>query len=296
MRCWLCVVLVAGCGRWGFSTRSGDDAAIDTDTIATDAGICHSGSWGPPQLIVNTSTTSEESDPSVTPDELELYFNSNRNGGQQRAIWHSTRAAKTDPFGPPTLAGEFDAPEDDRDPAISSDRLTMYFWSARSGGDLIYVATRGASTDPFVVQAPLTIINGGTTSSAPSLSPDELTLYFTYNRLDVAYASRPDRASPFTFVRAFDELNAPQTDGDASISADGLELFFGSFRTGTSAIYVATRASTSDVFSAPTELTELTGGSPSTGRPEISADGRTLYYSLFNGTDIDLYSAERDCL
>jgi Tol biopolymer transport system component len=296
MRCWLCVVLVAGCGRWGFSTRSGDDAASDgaADTI-TDAGICHSGAWSTPQLIANTATLSEESDPSISPDELTLYFNSNRSPGVGRAIWQSTRATKTDPFGMPTLVGEFDSPQDDRDPAISADGLTMYFMSTRSGVELIYVATRGTTSDPFVIQGPLTIVNGGATSLAPSLSPDELTLYFTYNQLDIAYATRPDRQSDFTFVRNLAEVNANQSDGDPSISADGLELFFDSFRTGPSAIFVATRASTSEPFSAPTELTALTAVNPSAGRPEISADGRTLYLASSDGTQIDLYSAQRDC-
>jgi Tol biopolymer transport system component len=296
-RCWACVLLAAGCGRWGFSGRISDDAAIDATSgdAASDASICHSGTWGTPQPIASTITGSQESDPSITTDELTLYFLSNRSGGDLKAIWQATRASRSDEFGAPTLVSELDALQDDGDPEISPDGRTMYFHSNRAGTDLIYTATRPTLTDKFVVDGQLAIMNQGSTAFGPSISADELTLYFTHNQLDVGYATRMDRSSPFSFVRDLTEVNAPPTDGNASISADGLELFFDSYRNGPAAIFVATRASTADVFSAPTELASLAVGSTAAGTPEISADGRTLYFFINDGTQIDLAVATRDC-
>ncbi|HTL38812.1 MAG TPA: hypothetical protein VL326_37030 [Kofleriaceae bacterium] len=297
-RCWLCLGVLAGCGRFGFSQRSGGDAAVETaDTASSDAGICHTGTFGPPQLIANTATISEESAPSISADELTLYFVSNRGPSQMRAIWQTTRVAKTDAFGPPVIVPQIDSSVDDGEPDISDDGLTIYYWSVRAGQPgVIYSATRATTSDTFVDQGALQIIGDTSSTTGPQISADELTLFYASSQLEIAYATRLDRSSPFSFARETDEVNSAPTDSSPSLTADGLELFFESYRTGPAVIYRATRASTADVFSAPVALVELAAGNPDAGAPDISRDGRTLYYFINDGTQIDLYSATRDCL
>lgn len=292
---WLPILgLLSGCGRVGFSDR---DADVDaTDVRSSDAGICHSGTFGSPVLLATLATASEEANPSLSPDELTMYFSSNRNGGEQRAIWMTTRASLSDEFGPPTLVAELDSPEDDRDPEISDDDLTIYWASTRQGNETLFYATRTATTSPFVVQGVLPI--SGETAAinmTPAVSPDELTLLYGRGGVDLAIATRADRTSDFAFDRLVSEVNVAQTDIAPALSDDGLELFFDSYRTGPDVIYRALRTSTSEPFSAPTALLELAPGGLDTGSPELSGDGRRLYFDHYDGTSIDIYVATRDC-
>lgn len=288
---------VAGCGRLEFTHLGDAHTDAVSDVVSSDAPICHTGTWSAPQLVPGLATGSEENSPWVSADERTIYFSSNRVGGQARAIWMATRPTKTDSFGTPTLVANIDSPMDEGDPQLTADELTLYFYTRRTGTDEVWIATRPTTADTFTVQGAMVITGSTTPSSGPSLSVDEQTFYYTHDQLQIAFATRPDRASGFTFVRELAEVNAPATDLDPSISTDGLELFFGSYRTSPGATYVATRGSTADMFSSPTELTSIqamVGGY--TGTPEISADGRTLYYGADSpGPQVDLYYATRSC-
>ena len=291
-RCWLFIGLVAGCGRFGFADRTSD---ARSDIGLTDGAICHTGAWSAPQLVPGLATGAEENGPWISADETTIYFESNRVGGQARAVWMATRASKTDSFGTPTVVPNVDSAMDEGDPELTADGLTLYFLSRISGSDAVYVATRPTLGDAFTIQGPMTIAGSTAPSSGPALSGDELTFYYTKDLLQIAFATRPDRSSGFTFVRELSEVNAPQTDGDASITADGLELFFDSYRSAPGAVFVATRTSTTDMFSAPVEVTGLVASGHYAGTPQISSDGRTLYYAANPTTQVDLYFATRDC-
>ena len=297
MRSLACLALLCGCGRFGFSDRQADrDAAIDSASISTDAGICHTGTFGNPVLLTTLATSSEEANPSISPDELTMYFSSNRVGGQQRAIWMTTRASLTDEFGAPTLVAELDSAQDDRDPEISDDGLTIYWASTRQGMENLFYATRASTTVPFVDQGVLSITgNGVTYNMTPAVTPDELTLLYGRSGIDLAIATRPNRTSSFVFDRLLSEVNVAQTDIAPAISDDGLELYFDSYRTGPDVIYTTSRASTDDAFGAPTAVTALDPGALGAGSPELSPDGRRLYFDHTDGTQIDIYVATRDC-
>ena len=292
------VIVLCGC-RFAFDPRRTADDAIPPNESAFvgDAGVCHTGTWSAPQLIGGTATGSEESDPSISADELSLYFTSNRTPSMGRALWRSTRASPTDAFGAPALLSELDTTGDETEPSIAPDGLTLYYTSNVSGMYEIYVATRPTTADTFTVQGVLPI-NGDATAArnGAQISPDELGLYYARSTLQIAYASRATKTDTFTFVREISEVNSAPTDGNPSISADGLELFFDSYRTGPAAVFTASRATVGDMFSAPTEMTQLpmVMNGMAAGSPDLSADGRTLYYFLSTG-QIDLYTVTRSC-
>lgn len=301
LRCWLCVALAAGCGRFGFGSHDGsgdaapDDGASSDVLLTSDGGICHTGAWGTPQLLGETATGSEERGVSISSDELTLYFESNRAGGQMRSPWVTTRATRADAFGTPTLIAELDSAADDGDLSISGDDLTLYFSSKRSGTDDIYFATRPNVGATWVDQGVIPITGDPSTARVgPHASPDGLTLYYVGN-LDIQVATRATTADTWTWVRELTELNAPQSEAFPSVSADGLEIFFQSYRSGPGMIYTASRASTSDVWSAPVQLPELIGSGTGAGSPSLTADGRTLYYDIASA-QVDIYTATRGCL
>jgi Tol biopolymer transport system component len=76
-------------------------------------------------------------------------------------------------------------------------------------------------------------------------------------------------------------VNSPSDEGAVSISADGLVLFFISDRPGGYGlhdIWVTWRTTTHDPWSVPVNLGPTVNTSSREGSPEISADGRELYF------------------
>lgn len=259
--------------------------------------ICHSGAWSTPMPIASTVTGSEESDPSITLDERTLFFSSNRSPSLGRAIWASTRASTADAFGQPTRIIELDDAADDYDPDINPDG-TILFGSSRTGVRQIHIARRADASSPFMNIGQLNIIGDAIVPrSSPKMTSGGFELYYGRD-LDVAFATRNDVNLDFTFVRALDEVNEPPTDRSPTVTADGLEMFFDTYRNGPPAIFRATRATMGSMFSAPTEVPELAMVSDGmgAGSPEISADGRTLYYWINVGGQLDLYTATRSCM
>ncbi len=77
-------------------------------------------------------------------------------------------------------------------------------------------------------------------------------------------------------------VNSSDYEGSPSISADGLELYFGSTRPGghgNNDLWVTTRATTSDGWGTPVNLGAVVNDTAAAGTPSISADGLTLYFS-----------------
>ena len=80
-------------------------------------------------------------------------------------------------------------------------------------------------------------------------------------------------------------VNSSAGDYEASISADGLSLFFDSTRPGESGgddLWVTSRASVSDPWGEPVNLGPTVNGSSNDWSPSISADGLELYFNSNN--------------
>lgn len=289
------LVALAGCGRIGFG-GDGRDAFVDDVVLDGVDAPCTPG-WGVPQPETSLNTSSHESDIAISNDQLVAYYTSNRVPAMGYAIFSASRTTSSEPFtgGAPFI----DTVGNDHDPSITADGLELYFQTDVGGTNEIYVATRASTTTAFGVPAPVTITGEVTGSRAsPDISPDGLTLYYGAGSLEIAYATRPDRAtSSFAFVREVDEVNAPQTDGAPTLTSDGLELYFESFRLGSANMFRATRATTADLFGAPVIMSELiteVPGATAAGGPSLAADGNTLYMFL-NVGQIDIYAAARVC-
>ena len=139
----------------------------------------------------------------------------------------------------------------------------------------------------------------GSEESAVTIFEDDATgktvLYFGSNRagglgdLDI-YASTLLPDGSFGPAGLVEELSTSSIDQDPAIRRDGLEMFLASDRPGTfgaTDLWVATRASTRDRWSAPVNLGPLvnTPTRPSDleqandWRPALSFDGTTLYFN-----------------
>jgi serine/threonine protein kinase/Tol biopolymer transport system component/tetratricopeptide (TPR) repeat protein len=202
--------------------------------------------WGPPEnLGPALNSPQEDSFFRISVDGLTGYFSSNRSGGYgQYDIYMTTRATKTDPWGPPVNMGPpINGPAADCQPWVSPDGLELYFTSYRPGGygdGDIYVAKRAGRNDPWGPP-----VNLGPTVNSPygemqvSLSADGLLLFFT------DYWNTKPRPGGYGY-----------TD-----------------------IWITRRASLSDTWQAPVNPGPKLNGSVGDWAPWISPDGRTLYFS-----------------
>ena len=110
------------------------------------------------------------SDPSVTDDGLELYFDVGIGSCDNQRIHVSKRASRDEPFGPPTpvLDGLL--------PGISSDGLHLFY---RTPNEVqLYVASRNSRDEEFGAEQQLPS-PFRTDDFSPELSSDGQTLYFT---------------------------------------------------------------------------------------------------------------------
>jgi len=179
-------------------------------------------------------------------------------------------------------------------PSLSADGLTLYFGSRRGGGfgnEDIYVTTRETTSDPW--EEPVNLgppVNTSNWEQGPSISADGLTLFFSsYNRPggsggdDIYVTTRATKDDPWsTPVNLGSKVNSSAHDWAPSISADGLELFFGSTRSGGYGgydLWVTTRETIHDEWGSPVNLGGTVNSAHKTHGMSISHDRLLLFFS-----------------
>jgi hypothetical protein len=187
--------------------------------------------------------------PTTNADGTLMIFSSNRPGGMGiDDAWMTTRPDSSSPWDPPTHLPGINSTERDMGFSMPPDGLHMYFASNRVSGlgefDL-YFTSRPDTSAPWSPPVPLSELNTPYNDSVPSVTGDELTLYFASNRPgstpgplgllsseDLWVAMRPDTSSGWSVVENVFELNTGYSDYLMSVSDDESELFFASDRPG----------------------------------------------------------------
>ena len=223
------------------------------------------GYWSEPQNLgplVNTAR--HDTSAYISPDGLELYFQSyNRSGGYgDWDIWVTRRATKDDVWdAPENLGPVVNSSFWEGTPWLSSDGLELYFYARnRAGGygDLdIWISRRTTKNDPWGEPMNIgPIVNSSACEVSPALSPDGLLLFFS------------------------EDVGGPIRSGG-----------FGS-----SDMWVTRRASISGPWGAPVNLGPVVNSPSHDCGPRVSRDGSTLYFSSerpggFGGPYGDIYQA-----
>jgi predicted secreted protein len=155
--------------------------------------------WGPPiNLGANINSSHADSEPWITANGLELYFQSfNRAGGYGVCdFWVTKRATQNEPWdeavnlGPVVNAASWDIY-----PCVSADGLLLFFSGSETGpyrpggygGSDMWLTRRASLSDQW--QAPINLgpkVNSTANDIAPRISPDGLELYF-YTERDGTY-------------------------------------------------------------------------------------------------------------
>lgn len=122
---------------------------ISSGTVKADLVFAEPRNLGP---IVNSP--SGEGPSCISPDGLEFYFSSDRPGGSgSYDIWITKRKTTDEDWGPPVNLGPtVNTGQEDALACISSDGLSLFFYSNRPGGlgdHDIYVTTRETVNDDW---------------------------------------------------------------------------------------------------------------------------------------------------
>jgi hypothetical protein len=232
--------------------------------------------------------------PNISADDLSVFFSSDRPGGSGHDdIWVAGRPNTSDPWGPHVNLGpNVNSSYYDKAPSVSVDGLTLYFSSNRPGGsgnDDLWVTTRETTDANWGTPVNLgTTVNSSDSDDGPSISADEMSLYFHSNRGgglgygDIWVTTRETTDANWgTPVNLGTTVNSSDWDVSPCISANGLSLFFASLRPagwGSFDIWVAKRPTIEAPWSSAVNLGPAVNSEFWEADPDISADGRTLYF------------------
>ena len=206
--------------------------------------------WGIPENLKQVNTGQSDGVATISADELEMYFNSNRPGGHgDFDIWGTKRETKEDNWRPPVNLGPtINGSSLDGSPYLSADGLELYFSSRRSGGygsDDIWVTRRITTNDPWGPPVNLgPVVNSTASEGFPFVSSNGLLLFFSediqspiipegFGKGDMWVTSRASVSDPWDApVNLGPIVNGPSLDTGARISPDGSMLYFNSERLG----------------------------------------------------------------
>jgi len=269
--------------------------------------------WSEPvPLLAPVNSRCQDQTPTLSKDELSLYFLSDRPGGfgslvsttgcmDNFDLWVAQRSSADGPWETAVNMGPtINTARNEAGPALSPDGHLLFFSSDRATTGIlhdIYVSRRADPKDDFGWGEPTPLgpdVNTTLHEAGPfysqSAEDGSANLYFYRGSdngatTDIYYAAVTrdgETRGPAVLVS---ELSYPgRPDGFVTVRADGKEILFNSGRPltpgGANAfdIWVSTRRSTHDAWSAPVNLGPPVNTSFAEFQPDLSHDGRTLLF------------------
>jgi Tol biopolymer transport system component len=211
-------------------------------------------------------------------------------------------------FGPAVnLGASVNTSYEEGTPRLSPDGLELYITSDRPGGygqNDMWVATRASLEESWGTPVNLgPQVNSSNFENSGTISIDGLTLYFSSDRPggyggdDLYATTRPTREAPWgPAINLGPVVNSSARDDIPAVSADGLELFFGSNRAGgvgRGDLWVSTRASVSDPWGPPMNLDPTINTSVVEVMGCLSPDGLALFFNSGKPGELDTWMTTR---
>jgi len=322
MRLWSLVLL----GACGFHPGVGSDGAStggEQPGPGLEAGLRGDGStardctsnWFGSNLhftqrhkLANLSTTHTERDPSLSHNELQIWFDSDRGGTGSLGgsdVWTATRTTIMDDFGTPVVATDASSPQDDGKYAISEDELSYAVSSNRTGtkgGFDIWVSHRDSGGQNFPPADNMKLSPGVDDASDqfdPWINDDATHLYYAplNGTQKIMLATRSNANAQFGTPSPVTELDIGSPTADPTLFDGELVVVFSAIASNNiggsdnTDIWYATRTDAAQPFSAPHDIADLASVNFE-GDPWVSADGCHLYFAGSTNSDYDLYEAE----
>ena len=319
----LSLVLVLGaCGFHPGASRDGaapgeplppgpEAGGSDSGTVTASCVANWFGSnlhFTPRRHLDALATTFTERDPSLSHNELQIWFQSNRGGSGALGgidVFTATRTTTSDPFGTPVPFTDASSPQDDGKYAITDDELSYAISSNRTGtngGYDIWISHRdsGGQNFPAADNSKLAPnVDDATDQYDPWINNGATRLYYSpiAGGQRIMMASRPNTTAAFGPPVTLTELGNGVPTADPTLFDDELVIVFSSVRSENAGnatntdLWYATRADPSQPFDAPQHILDL-ATSNFEGDPWVSANGCHLYFAAENGGDYDLYESD----
>jgi len=291
VRLWAVFALV-GCGRFGFAREGTPDGGGGTSCWS----YWHAGDLvlTAPKRVAELASTQSQSNPSLSLDNLTLYFE--RDAGNND-IYVTQRPSRDAPWGTPTRLDALATTATESRMTTSADGMFAVFSSNRSGATDLWTSTRTSADGTFAAPSTelVAALNSGAAELDPELTADGLGLYYapydgTTQRIVVAH--RPSTTAPFDAPATLDELQLSSAVGDPSLSPDETVIAFSSGATmPDNELYYATRSNRDAPFGTPVALAALNRAGVSDGDIELASDGCELYFTSDRGGLPELYVA-----
>lgn len=282
------------------SGGDGADAGEDDGGAGGPDATVELGPFSAPRVIAPLSDPgANDDDPTVTGDLLELYFNSNRSGNSD--LWVSVRDSVDQPWGDPdpVPGSGINTASSETAPEISTDGLTLYFSSNRTGGkgsQDIYMTSRADRDAPWDPPDLVGRLNSAAADYSPVEDASGMAIYFYSTRdggdQDLFVATRASVDDPWRDPLPIAELTTADSDADPFVSGDGLTLYFGSGPAGVLDVYVTRRLTRDGTFDPPEPVGELNSDAHETD-PWLSPGGRYMVLMSDRSGDNEIYESER---
>ena len=254
----------------------------------------------------------DDENPTLTDDMLEIYFNSDRDGGADGSdIWVAERASLDEPFGELRPIGGWSDDGSDTSPAVSGDGLTLWLaWepeepeddSEETTTDVRRVVRADLSTDDW--QGP-TAVDGLNTANDERPRPlGQGGLVMPLSRRvatddgetwQTLLAPREGDAEFGTPVLQTELADPDVNVVDGFLSFDGLTLVFKYEAPDEDGeLYWSKRASVDEPFvgATPVPGSDVNSDGSDERDPWLSPDGTVLYFASDRDDSMDIYRAE----
>lgn len=290
----------AGSGSCSDGTRNQDETGIDC------GGPCPACcSTGPFRDVAQVEGLSADDryGPALSPDGQWLYLSIVPAEGSED-LYRARRGASGAVFTGLEPLPNLNGSSLEGSPFPSSDGLTLFFFSDRSGGSGsrdLWQATRASTSEEFASPAPVPGVNSSDMDLLPRLSPDGSTLWFESTRAggsgnsDLWEAVRSSPGGSFSAPRPRSDLNTDAREEGFTLSADQRTVILASTRgTGDLDLLIGTRPNAGANFGPLRPLAELNSPEDDLD-PFLSSSGRELYFVSTRDGDYRIYHAVRDC-
>lgn len=206
------------------------------------------------------------------------------------------------PFGAPVLVQGIASASEDASLRLSADEKTAYFFSARTGAQLLYTANRTSAIAAFDNVAALANVNTGNQYN-PAITADGLTLFFASFRAggvgnnDIFQATRTALTDNFGETRLAPNINTPDSEVQPYVTRDGSTMYFVRTAMATGDTVFRAAGSATRGFTNPAPVAELDGPT-NDADPVVSADGLTVFWATDRPGDgalgdMDVWEAHR---
>jgi hypothetical protein len=254
--------------------------------------------FGTPKKVAGINTSANEDDPSLTGDMLELYFE--RDGD----IFRATRTQVIDPWGAAQQVTQLSTADEESNPEVLPDGLTIYLSSFRPDVDAqgdhdIFVATRSARGQSWgTPQHVKALSSPGNDGVGPG--PGLLTMIVSSDRTgtlgaqDLYLSIRASPTAAWSTPAQIPILNSTVSEWSPWITAGATVIYFASSNGQPSQdLWVSTRSSPSAQFAAPVLVKGVNTSADSESDPWLSPDLRTIYFSRYESNNWEIYTAQR---